>query len=214
MDSPTPEPEKPLIPPPDLPKPNIPPPTIPPVSAPVPAPDLPPVSAPPPRLGTPVVNVRIRQAGDAEDAGAPESLHVPFNTRVLAALIDFVVSIGIFVSAIWILPGFAERLAGLVAAAYLVTRDSLPFLQGQGVGKKAMNIRVVTLEDKPLIGDWQTALIRNGVLLIPFFALIEIFILLTREERADRGKRLGDEWAKTKVVAAPPMIAPEETEKI
>lgn len=214
MDTPTPEPEKPLIPPPDLPKPNIPPPTIPPVSAPVPPPSIPPVSAPPPQSGPPVVNVRIRQPGDAEDPDAPESLHVPFNTRVLAALIDFVVSIGILISATWILPGFAERLAGLVAAAYLVTRDSLPFLQGQGVGKKAMNIRVVTLEDKSLIGDWQTALIRNGVLLIPFFALIEIFILLTREERADRGRRLGDEWAKTKVIPAPPKIALEETEKI
>lgn len=213
MDAPTPEPEKPLIPPPDLPKPNIPPPTIPPVSAPVPPPDIPPVSAPPPRSGPPVVNVRIRQAGDAEDADAAESMHVPFNTRMLAGLIDFVVSIGIFISAIWILPGFAERLAGVVAAAYLVTRDSLPFLQGQGVGKKAMNIRVVTLEDKPLTADWQTALIRNGVLLIPFFALIEIFILLTREERADRGKRLGDEWAKTKIIPVPPQIALEETEK-
>jgi phospho-N-acetylmuramoyl-pentapeptide-transferase len=73
---------------------------------------------------------------------------------------------------VWILPGFAEGLAWLVGAAYLVMRDSLAFLGGQSIGKKAMDIRLVTLEDQSLVGDWKSAWIRNGVLFIPFFALI------------------------------------------
>ena len=98
------------------------------------------------------------------------------------------------------LPGFAERIAWLVGIAYLVTRDSLPFLGGQSVGKKAMKLKVVTLEGKPITGNWEAALIRNGVLLIPFFGLIELFVLLTREDKPEHGRRLGDEWAKTKVI--------------
>jgi hypothetical protein len=31
---------------------------------------------------------------------------------------------------------------------------------------------------------------------------VELFVLLSRDSGADRGKRLGDEWAKTKVVVA------------
>jgi len=39
--------------------------------------------------------------------------------------------------------------------------------------------------------------------MIPFFALVEIFILLSREGKPDHGRRLGDEWAKTKVIVVP-----------
>lgn len=192
MDSSAPEPEKPLIPPPDLPKPSIPPPTIPPLSA--------PDSSNPPLSGPPVVNVRIRKPGDRDEPDAAESSHVAFHTRVVAVVIDCLLAAGFSLAAVWILPGFAEGLAWLVGAAYLVMRDSLAFLGGQSIGKKAMDIRLITLEDQSLVGDWKSAWIRNGVLFIPFFALIEIFILLTREERSDRGKRLGDEWAKTKII--------------
>lgn len=125
----------------------------------------------------------------------------PFNTRVIAALIDLVVALGVQVFALWVLPGFASRAAWLLGAAYLVTRDSLPFLGGQSVGKKAMKLRVVTQDDRPITGNWEAALIRNGVLIIPFFAFIELFILLTREEKPERGLRLGDEWSKTRVIA-------------
>jgi hypothetical protein len=44
--------------------------------------------------------------------------------------------------------------------AYFVTRDSLPFLGGQSVGKKAMKLTVVTLDDKSLSGNWEPAVIR------------------------------------------------------
>ncbi|MBK1817677.1 RDD family protein [Luteolibacter yonseiensis] len=130
--------------------------------------------------------------GDESATGA-----VNFNTRATAAVIDGVISTGITILLALLLPTKVAMLGGF---AYLVIRDSLPFLGGQSVGKKAMKIQAVTLEGKSLISDWQTALIRNGPLLIPLFAFVELYILLTREEKPERGRRLGDEWAKTKVI--------------
>ena len=176
-------------PPPDLPKPAIPPPSLPPV----PEPALPPVSSAPP------VQVQVREDRDEE----VESGLAPFNTRMIAAIIDVLISAGLQIAVSMILPGFMSRTAWLIGAAYLVTRDSLPFLGGQSVGKKAMHLRAVTLDGKPLTGNWEPGLIRSAVLMIPFFALVEIFILLTREGKPDQGRRLGDEWAKTKVIVVP-----------
>jgi uncharacterized RDD family membrane protein YckC len=144
------------------------------------------------------VKVRVRTGGDEEDV--PKTGMAPFNTRVIAMLIDGVVAAGWYYGAILILPGFAHKLAVLLGLGYIVTRDSLPFLGGQGVGKKAMKLRAVTLEGESLTGKWEVSLIRSGVLLIPFFQLVELWILLTREDTPERGRRLGDEWAKTKVI--------------
>ena len=99
-----------------------------------------------------------------------------------------------------ILPDFADKLGWLLGFAYMVAKDSLPFLDGRSVGKKAMKLRAVTKAGEPLTHNWTAACIRNGVLLVPLFALIEIYILLTRDGKPERGLRLGDEWAKTKVV--------------
>lgn len=188
-------PEKPATPPPDIPKPTIP-----------VTPDVAPVS----KSAVPLVNVRIREAGDLEAGDEKSGNLAPFNSRMIAALIDVVLAIGLQISAMWILPGFASKIAWLVGFGYLVTRDSLPFLGGQSVGKKATKLKVVTLEDKPVTGNWEVAIIRNGVLLIPFFALIELFVMLSREDKPERGRRLGDEWAKTKVVIA--VEAPKEAD--
>ena len=98
------------------------------------------------------------------------------------------------------MPGFAGKIAWLTGAAYLVTRDSLPFLGGQSIGKKAVKIQAVTLEGTSLVGNWNSAIARNLVLIIPLFVLVELFVLLTREDKPERGRRLGDEWAKTKVI--------------
>lgn len=189
------------------PSPPVPPPDIPPVvpaSVPPPVPDAPP---PPPAEGP--VRVRIREGG-GEDADPHANSPAPFNTRVLAALIDLAVTAGLTVAALLILPDFAERVAGLVGAAYLVVRDSLPFLGGQSVGKTAMKLKVVTSEGKDLLENWQVALIRNAILAIPLFPLVELFVLLSRENTADRGLRLGDVWAKTRVIAAPVAKPPAE----
>jgi uncharacterized RDD family membrane protein YckC len=184
-------PEKPVIPPPDLPKP-------------------PPPSEQPP--GPPPVKLHIKQAAASEDGESEHDGLAPFNSRILAALIDVVVAAGLYVSALYVVPFLAGKIAGLLSIAYLVTRDSLPFLGGQSVGKKAMKLRVVTRDGKPITGNWEAALIRNGVLIIPFFGFIELFILLTREDKPEQGLRLGDEWAKTKVIAEPEKTSSEEEE--
>ncbi len=155
---------------------------------------------PPPTAAA--VPVRIIESRDAAH-GEPEAGSLaPFNTRLIAALIDVAVAFGLNMTAL-VLPSFLGRLVWLVALAYLVTRDSLPFLGGQSVGKKAMKIKAVTVDGKSLVNNWEPALIRNGVLLIPLFPLIELFILLTREGKPEHGRRLGDEWAKTQVILAP-----------
>ncbi len=182
-------PVTPATPPPDLP----PPPPI----TPLPAGDLP-AGAPPPAGA---VNLRVVAAAkSADDDESPPGGLASFNTRMTAAGIDAVVMVGLYLLVLWILPAF---LAWLVAVGYWVTRDSLAFLGGQSVGKKAMKLRVVTLEGKSLVNNWEPALVRNGVLIIPLFVLVELFILLTREGKPEQGRRLGDEWSKTEVILAP-----------
>jgi uncharacterized RDD family membrane protein YckC len=145
-----------------------------------------------------------------DDEGDPITNNVSFNTRAIAAVIDWVLGMGIGIALLMILPAFSSKIAWIVAAAYWIVRDSLPFLGGQSIGKKAMKIKVVTLTDQSLIRDWQASIIRNGVLMIPFFALIEVYVLLTREDKPDRGRRLGDEWAKTKVISAPEVVVADK----
>lgn len=166
----------------------------------------------PPPIKDSAVNVKIRTGGDADEDESPTRGIAPFNVRATAMAIDVVVSFGVMIGLNLILPEFAHRLGWLAGLAYIVTRDSLPFLGGQSVGKKAMNLRAVTLDGKPLTGKWEPSLIRSGVLLIPFFALVELWILLTREETAGRGRRLGDEWAKTKVIIEQKPTPPEDAE--
>lgn len=152
------------------------------------------------------MNIRTK----SDDDEFPETGVVSFNTRATAAVIDGVVSTGLIILLSFLLPGFADKLAYLIGFGYLVVRDSLPFLGGQSVGKKAMKIQVVTLEGKSLVSDWKTALIRNGPLIIPLFAFVELYILLNREEKPERGRRLGDEWAKTKLIVETKPSVPEE----
>jgi uncharacterized RDD family membrane protein YckC len=159
---------------------------------------LPSSAPPPPPSVSDGVQVRLRTGGDATDLSMQGV--VPFNTRITAAVIDLAVSIGLTIGLTLLLPAFADKIAYLASLGYLITRDSLPFLGGQSVGKKAMKIKAVTLEGKSLVGNWETALIRNVVLVIPPMGFVELIILLTREDKPERGRRLGDEWAKTKVI--------------
>jgi len=193
-------PPKPVIPPPDLSRPAPPPPS--PLES---MPKSPPSEA----AGNPAARVNLREPLEEGDESPAKRL-APFNTRITAAAIDIVVAMGITIGLTFILPGFASRLAWLTGIGYLLTRDSLAFLGGQSVGKKAMKIKAVTLEGKSLVNNWEAAAIRNGVLIIPLFGLVELFILLTREDKPERGRRLGDEWAKTQVILEPKPPKPEE----
>ena len=158
------------------------------------------------------MKVQIKEPGSsAEDEPQGDGL-APLNSRIVAAVIDCLVASGLYLTALWLMPFMADKIGGLASIAYLITRDSLPFLGGQSIGKKAMKLRAVTRDDKPLTGNWEPALVRNGVLIIPFFGLIELFVLLTREEKPEHGMRLGDEWAKTKVIVEPVKNPTDEEE--
>ncbi len=114
--------------------------------------------------------------------------NAPLGNRIIAALID-----GLLAGAVSIVP-----IVGWIAgAAYMVTRDALPFLDGQSIGKKAMKLRAVQADTgKPLTNDWNACVVRNIVLFIPFFAIVELIILAS----SNTGQRLGDQWAKTRVI--------------
>jgi uncharacterized RDD family membrane protein YckC len=187
------------IPKPSIPRPYIPPPVV------IPTPPVPPHFSP--ETAVPESEVNPGPVEDEVEESAEKGTNVAFNTRVIAAVIDLVVASGLLLGMSFILPEMADRLAWLIGAAYMVTRDSLPFLKGQSVGKKAMKIKVLTTDGQSLEGNWSVALIRNGILLIPLLPLLELYILLTREGKMDQGLRLGDEWANTRVVSL--MASPQ-----
>jgi len=162
-----------------------------------------PADPPPAMTGTAGVNVKVREAADSAESGPEAGSIAPFNTRIIAALIDGAVAAGLLIAAMWILPHFAVWIARLLGIAYLVTRDSLPFLGGQSVGKKAMKLKAVTMDGKSLVGNWEPSIIRNVAMIVFPLAVVEFIILLTREGKPEHGRRLGDEWAKTKVILAP-----------
>jgi uncharacterized RDD family membrane protein YckC len=108
--------------------------------------------------------------------------------RIVAYLIDAIIA-GV--------ASFIPVAGMVITIAYFITRDALPFLDGQSVGKKVMKIRAVTEDGASLSGNWGPAIIRNIVLIIPLFPLIELIVMLTNAKK----QRLGDQWAKTKVVS-------------
>jgi len=153
------------------------------------------------------VNVRVSDAPVVTASGQNGEVPAGANPRIIATAIDFVVWIGLWILLGTFLPG---SLAWLLSGAYVVMRDSLPFLDGQSIGKKAMKLRAVTLEGDPLTGNWARSAIRNGALIVPLFPIVELIVLLTREDGRDHGSRLGDEWAKTKVIVVTPEGGEDE----
>lgn len=135
---------------------------------------------------------------------------VPFQNRVISLLIDCVLAGGLAMAVDMLLPNVLGTLAAL---AYIVTRDSLPFLNGQSIGKAVMGYKAVTERGDSLAGDWKTGAIRNAPLVIPFFPAVECAILLTREDKVEHGRRLGDDWAKTKVVPTKALVKQESDEE-
>jgi uncharacterized RDD family membrane protein YckC len=125
-----------------------------------------------------------------------------FTNRVLGGVVDILVAGGIKLGLGGILAAFPVNIGTLAAMAYLLTKDSLPFLNGQSIGKRAMKIQAVTMDGKSLSGNWQPGVIRNVSLVIPLVLLVELIVLLTRRDNPGPLLRLGDEWGKTKVINA------------
>lgn len=160
----------------------------------------------------PVSNADIETAKSTESA--PDQLaqatakaavagQAGIGQRVGACLIDLVIAM-VVASVISFTIGQISTVLGillsLVGYAYFVLRDVLPFLDGQSIGKKLLGLRAVTTQGESLSGNWSPGLIRNVVLLIPFFLLVELIILFTKQDAPEGLLRLGDQWAGTKVV--------------
>lgn len=205
------EPEKPqssVPPPPDIPPPStgsaVPPPNLTP-PPPSPAPPMP--DTPPPPATDPYVPPKQEPAKFDSDDEAPVSTagEAKFDTRLIAGFIDAIVGTVIYM----ILGKLSFMLGWLVSSSYYLLRDALPFLDGQSVGKKMMKTRAVDAAGKSLSGNWQASIIRNVGLFIPFFGFIEAYILYSKKNEGAPLRRLGDDWAKTKVVVVkdPPPAA-------
>ena len=115
--------------------------------------------------------------------------------RCGAYLIDALIAIGLT-----LVTSKAGSISNIIGMAYILTKDALPFLDGQSIGKKALGLKAVTQDGESLSGNWSPGLIRNAVLLIPFFPLVELIVLLTKKDAPEGLLRLGDQWAKTKVL--------------
>ena len=161
------------------------------------------------------LKVSVDPNSSADDPDQPVSAHmsrqVPgadaaLGNRLLATFLDAVVALGLAlaVQLLDVLPfiEIGDQLSWVVLGGYIISRDSLSFLQGQSVGKKAMKLQAVTMEGVSLEGNWRSGLVRNGVLVIPLFAFVELIVLLTRQDYPKPLLRLGDEWARTKVINA------------
>ena len=144
------------------------------------------------------------QPGAGTVYGQVPGADATLGNRLLAAFLDAVVALGLALS-VQLLDPFikvGDQLSWVLLGGYIISRDSLSFLQGQSVGKRAMKLQAVTAEGVSLAGNWRSGLVRNAVLIIPLFALVELIVLLIRQDYPKPLLRLGDEWAGTKVINA------------
>ena len=203
-------PVRPTPPPPDIPRytppvPSILIPTVETTDAQLPGPPTPSESAP---------KLKLRVAQEPEIHLSPHGALAPFNTRAIAAAIDGMFALGLSITAWLVLPAtFGISLPCLVGLAYLAARDSVAIFGGQSIGKKAMHLQAMTLDGESLAGNWQPGLLRNVPVAILPFALVELFILLTREDKPEHGRRLGDEWANTNVIVVEPATSKTPTDR-
>ena len=123
----------------------------------------------------------------------------PLGPRIGAYLIDVAVMFGITI--VGMIAAQIVSILGLlfflVQIAYLLLRDSLPFLDGKSIGKKVLGLRAVTADGKSLSGDFKTSALRNVPMLI---AIVELVILIIKKDTPEAGLRLGDQLANTKVI--------------
>lgn len=153
-----------------------------------------------------------------------EHQKAPLFARFIAALIDALVG--------WVFV-FIPIVGGIISVLYLLLKDGLPYQlfkeeewKNKSVGKKIMNIEVLSLEDKvvdlsisakrniPLtIGSFVAIIPLLGWIIGPIigliFAIIELIFLLTDAQN----RRLGDRWGKTKVIIKQEERSDEKVEE-
>jgi uncharacterized RDD family membrane protein YckC len=146
------------------------------------------------KMSQPFQTPSVVSAESRFPAPAPEPATA--GSRFLANLLDGIVG-GV--------PALIPIVGWIWAILYSFTKDALPFLGGQSVGKKVMGLRVVNVETgKPIKGDYGTAITRQLSLFIPFFGFVDACMVFSSE-----GRRFGDKWAKTVVVKNTPALDQE-----
>jgi uncharacterized RDD family membrane protein YckC len=117
---------------------------------------------------------------------ADNALATPMD-RFLAALID-----GVLMGIV----GRITFVGSLVALAYFFTKDTLPFLDGQSIGKRLMKIKVINAETgEEITENYGAGVIRVLSLIIPIFNIVDAVMVFNTDRL-----RFGDKWAKTKVI--------------
>lgn len=138
-------------------------------------------------------------ASTSAPVSTPKGVETDLVKRFLGAFIDGLVA-AVIAFAVLSITG-SSFLYYLTWAAVMLVRDSLPFLEGQSIGKKVMKTKAVKEDGSSLSGDWVTGATRNILMAVPLAPVVEGFIILTRSGNKEAGLRLGDDWAKTKVIS-------------
>lgn len=114
------------------------------------------------------------------------------NKRVCAFLTDFVMisTLQMMLGMVW-----NFKFLGLLSMVYLLLKD---IAGGQSLGKRFVGIQILDQKGDP--AQPGTAILRNALLVLPFFPLIEYIVMRNNPE----GKRLGDMMAGTAVTDLKP----------
>ena len=108
------------------------------------------------------------------------------NKRVFAFLID-----ALIVDGIGLLLSFAGiKIGWLIWAIYILFRDCY---NGRSIGKLCVNLQVINGQGKP--ANFVQSVIRNILMVIPVFPIIEYFVMIND----NLGRRIGDKLAETQV---------------
>lgn len=126
--------------------------------------------------------------------------------RMIATLLDYFVYLGWFL--LWVLASaLLDVRVGAIGAICILLPTLFyhlaceVFFNGQSLGKKARDIRVVRLDGTPAgLGDYLLRWLLRPIEVLPFFGAIAIFTILIN----GRGQRLGDLAAGTTVVSLRP----------
>lgn len=110
-----------------------------------------------------------------------------YNKRVFAFLLDYLIACGIGI----LLSFLGVRIYWLIWAACILFKD---FYNGRSIGKMCASMQVINKEGKP--ANFTQMVMRNIFMIIPFFPLIEYFVMVQDSE----GRRIGDQVAKTRVI--------------
>lgn len=152
-----------------------------------------------------------RETGPEQEGAGYEKADIL--ERILAKFIDLLV-----VGAFFVFPTIVGPVAGIT---YLLISDGLK--KGQGLGKKVIGLKVVSLVGEPGACDFKQSILRNLIFalliaaylvlgLIPYVGKLVVALLaaavvvteVVRMHNDDRGLRLGDSVAETMVVETEP----------